>query len=207
MSTSRQASIGNANGTTVSPTRFAIGVTGARILADEPLLGAQTGAVLADIRDQIERRSVAPVRYVILSPLAEGADRLVALKGLEVLDADLEVVLPFEESEYVADFEAPESKAEFNELYARARRVTHVEPAANRVEAYETAGRYVVDHCDVLIALWDGKPASGRGGTAEIVKYARQRGRPLYWIHTEDGHIVEELGEGLDMRTKHTDER
>ena len=198
MSISRRASIGSPNATTVSSTRFAIGVTGARILTNEPLLGVQTGAVLADIRDQIERRSVEPVRYVILSPLAEGADRLIAWKGIEVLGADLEVVLPLDKSEYLEDFEAPESKTDFNALFSRASRVTQVQPTGNRAEAYEMAGRFVVDRCDVLIALWDGRPASGRGGTAEIVKYARQQRRPLYWIHTEDGRIDEELGGGLD---------
>jgi hypothetical protein len=34
----------------------------------------------------------------------------------------------------------------------------------------------------VLIALWDGQPSRGKGGTAEIVAYARQRGIPVVWI-------------------------
>lgn len=50
---------------------------------------------------------------------------------------------------------------------------------AVRERAYEAAGRYVVDHCDMLLAVWDGRPARGRGGTAEIIAYARRRERPL----------------------------
>ena len=52
-----------------------------------------------------------------------------------------------------------------------------------RVEAYEQAGQYVADHCDVLVALWDGRPATGRGGTEEIVQYARENKRPVVWIY------------------------
>ena len=37
---------------------------------------------------------------------------------------------------------------------------------SSRDEAYERAGRHVVDRADVLIALWDGQPPRGRGGTA-----------------------------------------
>jgi len=191
----------------VSSTRFTIGVTGARTLEDATLLGSRVESVLADLQEMVGRRSVAPVQYVILSPLAEGADRLVAWKALEILQADLEVVLPLDERDYIDDFDSPESKAEFSELHALAWRVTQVEPVANRAEAYEMAGHYVVDHCDVLIALWDGQPASGRGGTAEIVTYARRQRRKLYWIHTEDGRIAEEPGEGLDVPPEHTDER
>jgi len=184
----------------VSSNRFSIGVTGARTLTNASLLGSRVESVLARIRDELQRRSVAPLRYVIISPLAEGADRLVARKGFELIDADLEVVLPLDENDYIDDFETPESKAEFKKLRARAQRLTQAHPAANRAAAYEMAGRYVVDHCDVLIALWDGEPASGRGGTAEIVSYARQQGCPLYWISTEDGRICEELGSGLGLR-------
>jgi hypothetical protein len=39
------------------------------------------------------------------------------------------------------------------------------EQKSRREAAYEAAGRYVVDHCDLLIAVWDRKPAQGRGGT------------------------------------------
>jgi hypothetical protein len=32
-----------------------------------------------------------------------------------------------------------------------------------------------VDLSDLLIAVWDGKEAKGKGGTADIVRYARER--------------------------------
>jgi hypothetical protein len=36
-----------------------------------------------------------------------------------------------------------------------------------------------VESSDVLLALWDGGASRGRGGTAEIVAYARERGVPV----------------------------
>ena len=54
-------------------------------------------------------------------------------------------------------------------------------------------GRYVVDHCDVLIALWDGMPSSGQGGTAEIVSYAKEQCRPVVIFSTETGDVAVEV--------------
>jgi hypothetical protein len=47
----------------------------------------------------------------------------------------------------------------------------------------ESAGLYVLVHCDVLLAVWDGRGAQGRGGTGGIVAEARRRGLPLAWVH------------------------
>ena len=41
---------------------------------------------------------------------------------------------------------------------------------------------FVLEHSDVLIAIWDGKPAQGPAGTGQIVAEARQRTIPLAWV-------------------------
>ncbi|MGG2464352.1 hypothetical protein ACO0M4_32085 [Streptomyces sp. RGM 3693] len=43
----------------------------------------------------------------------------------------------------------------------------------------------------MMVALWDGRPARGRGGTAAIVGYAQERGVPLAWIRTTGEPRVE----------------
>ena len=74
-------------------------------------------------------------------------------------------------------------------------------PEEDRKRAYEQVGRHVVDHCDVLIAVWDGKPSRGRGGTAEIVAYARERKLPLIIVSSDDPvEITTEKGIGLSGR-------
>lgn len=57
-------------------------------------------------------------------------------------------------------------------------------PGADEAEAaLFAAGRYVVDHADALIAVWDEQPAAGLGGTADVVAHARAIGRLLYLIN------------------------
>jgi hypothetical protein len=53
----------------------------------------------------------------------------------------------------------------------------------------------------VLVALWDGQPSRGKGGTAEIVEYARKRKRPILIISTTDCTSILEKGEGLYSKT------
>ena len=79
----------------------------------------------------------------------------------------------------MTDFESPQSREEFLALVGEAETVIEMPAANSRTEAYEQAGRYVVEHSDVLVAVWDGLPARGRGGTAEIVAWARGLGKPV----------------------------
>jgi hypothetical protein len=51
--------------------------------------------------------------------------------------------------------------------------------------AYLSASRYLIDHCDLLLAVWDGSPATGSGGTADAVAYARDRGRSIVVVWPE----------------------
>jgi hypothetical protein len=59
-------------------------------------------------------------------------------------------------------------------------------PAETREAAYEAVGRFILDRCDVLLAVWDGKAARGRGGTGEIVALARARGLPMAWVRAKN---------------------
>jgi len=52
-------------------------------------------------------------------------------------------------------------------------------------EAFFAAGKAVVDACDWLIAVWDGEPARGLGGSADVVAYARNQGRRVDVIWPE----------------------
>ncbi len=164
------------------PSRIFVGVTGHRNLTAVARLVKAIDAALEEIERGQAGEGAAAIRLVALSPLAEGADRLVAGRVLAREGGELEVVLPLPENEYAADFRTAGSRAEFAELLARARSIERLPPSPTRAEAYARAGRYVVDHCDVLITIWDGKPEEGPGGTAEVVRYARAQGRRIAWI-------------------------
>ncbi|MFN7924955.1 MAG: hypothetical protein U0Q16_32960 [Bryobacteraceae bacterium] len=144
------------------------------------------------------RENSPPVLYGVVTPLAEGADRIVAQAVLEYPGAAIDVVLPLPDDEYMRDFETAESKNEFLQLLAQCRRPVRLRPdddsKESRNAAYEAAGRWVVDHCDVVIAIWNSHGAVGRGGTAEIVEYARLNRRPIIRIWDS---IEAESGVGL----------
>ena len=193
------------------PYQIRIGVTGHRKLEHPEVLREKVEQALNHVlwtlfgesaRKTIERVKQAgttPVLYRVLSALAEGADRIVARAVLEHPEASLLAVLPLTVEDYFEDFKTDVSKQEFREFLSKSNRTVMLrkrniredrqDPLDKhelRNEAYEAAGRYVVNHCDLLFAVWDGGPARGRGGTAEIVEYALRNNRPVIQIW-EDG--------------------
>ena len=163
-------------------------------LIDKIVIGV-TGHRSFDVADTSQRvdrlldRIVAERFPVVVSSLAEGADRLVAERVLARPSAHLAVVLPLETDDYERDFATPASIAEFRSLLARADSVSVVDvpPGAPRETAYERAGHEVVARCDVLIAVWDGSASRGPGGTAEIVEHARRIGRRVELVGVTRG--------------------
>ncbi len=170
----------------VIPAKLVVGVTGHRVLPDPVALVPAIGSALASIRQMAPALKHTPLFFSVLSPLAEGADRLLAREILPTPGAVLEAVLPMEKDQYAADFSSPQSVAEFHQWLARAKTVRILPSRRSRADAYEQAGRYVVEQCDVLLAVWNGRPADGQGGTAEIVRYALDNHCPVIWINAEN---------------------
>jgi hypothetical protein len=126
-----------------------------------------------------------PPELVVVSALAEGADRIVAEVGLG-LSAALEVVLPAARDFYEHDFPTMESKAAYRALLAEARSVFELDtPDGTLAEkrGYEAAGLVMLARSDLLIAIWDEGEAAGIGGTANIVQQAVSEGMPILLIN------------------------
>ena len=160
---------------------FVVGVTGHRFLIFENGLVEAIKAFFDTILDHNSFHEP----LVIISPLAEGADRLVARVALEQYQAKLWVPLPMPMKAYMEDFCCEDSKAEFMQLIEQASKVTVMPKAQDRNDSYHQAGMLMLRHCKVLIALWDGKDARGHGGTANIVQTALSMNKPI-------GHILSE---------------
>lgn len=158
------------------PAPLLVGVTGHRFLAQVEKLQVAVGAALDRLGQAFP--GAAPIA---LSPLAEGADRLVAAAVLDRNPGGLIAVLPLPQDDYEQDF-GPGSVAEFRALLARAGEVRTLGPTSTRNAAYAQVGDYLADTCDALIALWDGQGAQGQGGTAEVVARAIARGVPVMHI-------------------------
>jgi hypothetical protein len=155
-----------------------IGVTGHRILAEVEKIEGGIAEALGIIEHSFPSETLS-----VISSLTEGADRLVVLQVLSRPRSRLLVPLPLPESEYLNDFATEESKAEFRHLLSQAEEVITLPPASTREEAYEAAGRYLLQHCDVLVAVWDGQAPQGQGGTGGMVAEARSIKMPIAWVH------------------------
>lgn len=108
-----------------------------------------------------------------VSSLAEGADQLFAEHVLAA-GGTLELIEPC--ANY-ADSLAGDARTRYQRLRAAAVEVITLPYPGAGPAAYLAAGLLVVARCDLLFAVWDGLPARGRGGTADIVRYAQARGR------------------------------
>lgn len=107
-----------------------------------------------------------------VSSLAAGADQLFATLILEQ-GGSLHAIIPSQR--YENTFPESDSLNQFRSLLARAQKIETLDYREPSEEAFLDAGHRVVDNSDLLIAVWDGRPAVGKGGTADIVDYARRR--------------------------------
>jgi hypothetical protein len=171
------------------PFVLSIGITGHRIDALGPDVAAALPGRLAEALRMITDSALAihaghpnlfsagPPRLDFVSPLANGADQIAAEAALQ-LGYRLHAVLPFAADDYRRDM--GDDAAKFDELLARAEtRLELPGDRSNETEGYAMAGRATVAHCDLLIAVWDGLKARGRGGTGEVVEMAVAHGTPV----------------------------
>lgn len=153
-----------------------VGVTGHRILTDLPMIYKGLDAALDRVREAYPGRSLS-----LLTSLAEGADRIVAEAVLRTAGGTVVAVIPFSLDDYATDFgpEGSPSRIHLDALLARSQEVVQLPRADTRDAGYAQGGRYVLEHCDVLLTIWDGEWAQGQGGTGEIVAAARERSKPV----------------------------
>lgn len=161
-------------------------VTLERLDGKVPLVVGVTGHVGLDARSHPELEKAVEAfflelkqRYpatplLVLSSLAEGADRIVARVALRPeIGALLQAVLPMPQSEFEADFPEPQSREEFHRLLSAAHAGIRVVGAleSERDRRYLRCGAFIAKHCQILLAIWDGEKSRGPGGTADIVQY------------------------------------
>lgn len=158
-----------------------VGITGHR--PNRMHIGvAKVEARLVQVLKALRKGSKTDGKPVAISALAEGSDRLFASAAL-TLGYELVALLPFKSSDYETTFGDASANGEYRALLARAGEVVELPGTlADSTAGYEAVGRLAVDRCHVLVAVWDGKPAAGRGGTPEIIQYALDHGRPAIWI-------------------------
>jgi hypothetical protein len=159
-----------------------VGVTGHR---------KRPGINWAWVKEQIVteiRELPAPIEG--FSSLAEGADQVFAEVVLEC-GGYLKAIIPT--PDYEKHFNHAALK-KYTSLKKRAE-TRELEPETSDEASFFNAGRYIADHTNLLLAIWDGKPAAGLGGTADVVKYALSQGTDV--VHIDPlNYTVKRLSHG-----------
>jgi hypothetical protein len=177
------------------PLALTIGVVGHRPNripeAARPKIDADIAAVLAAVKAAAEAArathaevfAAEPARPVLLSALAEGADRYAALAALDA-GIPLSVALPFPVDEYAKDFAEAASREEYGRLITAAERVMILPGRRDSTpRAYDGVGVVILENADLILAVWDGGESAGKGGTTDLVERAAAMGMPI--IHVD----------------------
>jgi hypothetical protein len=192
------------------PFVLAVGITGHRA---EVLPEGSIPVLQARVRDVLERieqsgRDLlaaeqdcfahAPAVMRFVSPIADGADQIAAEVALE-LGWELQAIVPFERGAYRASLANHGARERYDDLLARAVCVLELPgDPDDGLDAYVMTGRATVAHCDVLIAVWDGLPPRGRGGTGEVVQLALTRGTAIIHVPLSPGGDTRILWSAFD---------
>jgi hypothetical protein len=170
----------SAHGTIKAP--FVFGVSGHRDLVrtDVPELRKQLHTVFSHFRSAYPNAS-----FELLSPLAEGADRVAAEVALAA-EIKLAVPMPMVRADYERDFTTEESLSEFRRLLANANsqwelsgdqpNQSLLSESNRRTQRYAAVGDFIARASHVLILLWDGRDNQKVGGTAWVKK------RREHWV-------------------------
>ncbi len=151
-----------------------VGFSGHRQIADV------VGPARAIMEAVSELRRDAPGDWIGLSSVAAGSDQLFVQQIFD-LGLSWHAILPLPRGQFEQDF-LPDDWTVAAEFLARADHVRVIGESASREDGYLDCGMETVNDADVLIALWDGLPARGKGGTAEVVEYATALGKPVLII-------------------------
>jgi hypothetical protein len=152
---------------------FYIAITGHRTLCDADAKRASS-RIESELSLLKERYPSTPL--ILVSALAEGADRIAVEVALQKRIPYC-VVLPTSADIYQEDFSTASSRSEFLAYLQQATVVINASQArgedpnlSSRPDIYIYAGDEICKMCQVLIAVWDGLPAKGAGGTAWVVE-------------------------------------
>lgn len=114
----------------------------------------------------------------IISGMAIGVDTVFAIAGLQ-LEIPLECAIPCLNQEQMWSEEA---KKLYHKILDRAWKITYVSKEPYAAWLMQKRNEYMVDNCDLLIAVWDGTA----GGTANCVKYAKATNKQIIFINPKN---------------------
>lgn len=152
-----------------------VSVTGHMSLTEDSIQKVQEGSL--GLFNDLRKRY--PNTYIILlSALAEGADRIVARVAM---NAGIEVapVIPMEYGRYVQTFDGygydttEESVQDFYDLLEGCLSPCILDCSGiNEIQAFRRLGAYLVSNSHILMAAWDGVASDYKGGAYDTLRMA-----------------------------------
>lgn len=169
--------------------KYYVGVSGHR-----DLLHSEKASYQQQVKERLAQivKENPDKEVIVLSPLADGADRLMVYAAKE-LGLRYEVVLPMPLAYYEMDFDDT-SFAEFMQFFYEAKSsevialcegATYDNIALYGVYRdcqYRQVGIEIVDRSDEMVFLWDGIDNGKTGGTSDIYNYAQEKNKRTFVV-------------------------
>jgi len=111
----------------------------------------------------------------VISGMALGVDQWAAYIAVK-MKIPFVAAIPFEKQESKWPLQSQET---YHKLVKLASEQVIVSPGGYSAEKMQIRNKWMVDHCDKLIAIWDGTS----GGTGNCVTYAKSVGKDIYLIN------------------------
>ncbi len=177
-------SMTNSTGIFYPKASWRVGFSGKRALSDEGKMRQSLDKVWNELRHRVDGDLEA------YGSLAEGGDILFAESALEQ-NIPWSGLFPFDPEQFEKDIGAT-WMSRYLSIQSGAASIDVWAETSSKESAYYQSGQEVLESSEIFLVIWDGKPAQGLGGTAQMVEAARVREIPLVWIHSETGEIVYE---------------
>jgi uncharacterized phage-like protein YoqJ len=135
-------------------------------------LGGYSGMINSELQSLAEKELFRLKPKIVIVGMALGWDQAVgwAAKAQRI---PFLAYVPFEGQESVWP---AASKERYRELLSYAQKIIVCSPGEFTPRKMQVRNEAMVDHCDEILALWDGSP----GGTGNCMAYARARGRTIH---------------------------
>lgn len=156
------------------------------------------GPAAAALRTSLDRLEVDYRPLVAVSSIGRGADTLY-VEEFARRRSPYFLVLPLAGERFRQNF-SDESWRSLATLVEGALSVDEVRGADAAREGYLECGVLAVDRSDIVLVVWDGQTVSERGGTADVVNYARAVDRPLILIDATSGDVTIERLDKAPLR-------
>lgn len=182
----------------VSATAVVVGVIGHRDPVPSNL--SEHEEQLTQVLNSI-RASNPHSQLVVVTSLADGADRIAARVVSKLDWCRLVVFLPMKRDEYATDFDET-SLLELDSFLRGADEVLVVKPGLlgqSRDALYETCANAITEVADICIAFWDGVPLGLQGGTSHTLSrmLSQEKGvladSPIVWLDMPRGGEMREV--------------